>query len=375
MPIVIIASLIAFQVLLIFVHLAVYATMSAAFGIGGTAFQWLFIILAITFITSSVIVHWSRNRLAQWYYAFAAYWFGLVHFLFMGGVAFFIIENILNFYVVYVDPALIGGICYSVFFLIHLYGTWNSGRARVVRITMPLSSSSVRLPEYWRNHPLVFISDIHLGAIRGAAFTSKIVDKINAVEPAAVVIGGDLYDGVKCDAEAVIAPLRNLKTKKGVYYITGNHEYYGEFERYMAAIRDVGITILDNETVDVEGIRFTGVSFRETHKREDFQNMLGRMGITGGASATATTPTILVKHEPDNLDVAEQAGFSAGFFGHTHQGQIWPLSIITRQMYQGFDYGLKAFKKMQVYTSSGVGTWGPPLRIGTKSEIIVVQFV
>ena len=237
----------------------------------------------------------------------------------MGGVAFFVAENIFNAYTVYVNPALIGAICFGVFFLIHLYGTWNSGRARIIRIQMPLPN----IPEYWRNQTIVFISDVHLGAIRGAGFMEKIVKKINAIAPSAVFIGGDLYDGVKCDAEAIVAPLRSLQVPHGVHYITGNHEFYGEFDRCMNAIRAVQVHILNNKTIEIEGIRFAGVAFRETHKREDFAGVLKKMGMTGIAS---TLPTILIKHEPDNLDIAEQAGFSGGFFGHTHQGQIWPLS-------------------------------------------------
>lgn len=113
MPIVLVVSLVLFQILLVFVHLAVYATMSAAFGFDNPLLQFIFILLGITFITGSVLVRFSRNRLAQWYYAFAAYWFGLVHFLFIGGFAFFIIENIFNAFLIYISPALIGGICFG----------------------------------------------------------------------------------------------------------------------------------------------------------------------------------------------------------------------------------------------------------------------
>lgn len=234
-----------------------------------------------------------------------------------------------------------------------------------MRIEVPVQN----LPEYWRNHILVFVSDLHLGAIRGTAFAEKIVSTINDLAPSAVLIGGDLYDGVKCDAEKLIEPFLKLTTPHGMYYVTGNHEFYGEFERYMAAIATAGITVLKNETVAIEGMQFTGIDYRDVHKREDFAKVLETITLQPGA------PNILIKHEPDNLDLAAQKGFSAGFFGHTHQGQIYPLMYITRRMYGDFDYGLKRLNAMWAYTSSGVGTWGPPLRLGTKSEIIVVKFV
>jgi len=365
MPLIFIPTLIVFQILLLIVHLTVYATASAAFGLNSRVLWWFLAFLSLTFVPASVLVYWSRNRIAQWYYAFAAHWFGLVHFLFMGGVAFFFFLVMGNVFGWRVNLPLAGGICFGIFFLLHLYGTWNSGRARVVRVTVPLQN----IPEYWRDHSLVFISDIHLGAIRGAGFVKKIVEKINAVTPAAVMIGGDLYDGVKCDAEALVAPLRDLVTAHGTYYVTGNHEFYGEFGRSVAAITAAGVTILKNETVAIEGMQFTGVDYRDVHKRDDFIKVLD------GIALQKNMPSILIKHEPDNLDIAEQKGFSAGFFGHTHQGQIYPLMHITRKIYHGFDYGLRRFKKMWVYTSSGVGTWGPPLRLGTKSEIVVVRFV
>ena len=86
-------------------------------------------------------------------------------------------------------------------------------------------------------------------------------------------------------------------------------------------------------------------------------------------------PSILLKHEPSDLDVAEAAGVSLDLSGHTHHGQIFPLMFFTWQIYKGFDYGLKRIGAMQVFTSSGVGTWGPPLRLGTKSEIVEIEFV
>jgi uncharacterized protein len=365
MPAIFIATLVTFQVLLIFVHLTVYATLSAAFGFDGMAMRVIFILLSLTFVASSLIVRWSRNRLAQWFYTFAGYWFGLVHFLFAGGVIFFFTLVIANAFQWSISPAIVGEIWFGFFFLLHLYGTWNSWRAEITRVSISIPN----MPEFWKRHQLVFISDIHLGAVRGAKFMRKIVSRIQALNPALVLIGGDLYDGVKCDAEAVIEPLRDLKPIHGVHYITGNHEFYGELERYLAAIRGMGVHILKNEKVEIEGLQIVGVDYHDTHKRENFMAHLSDIPLDGNK------PSILIKHEPDNLDVAEQKGFSAGFFGHTHRGQIFPLSYITKRMYHGFDYGLKQFKKMWMYTSSGVGTWGPPLRLGTRSEVVLVTFV
>lgn len=364
MAAILIVSLIVFQILLVIVHLTVYATAAVAFNIGGFWTETLFVVLALTFTTASLLVHYTKNRIAQWYYRFSAYWFGLIHFLFVGAVAFFVILNVFNWFMAYVNPAFVGGICFGILFLIHLYGTWNSGRAEILHITIPLKD----LPEQWKNKTVVFVSDIHLGAVRGAAFSKKVAEKINSLNPEMVLVGGDVYDGVECDAELVVEPFKALKPPKGFYYITGNHEYYGNIERYLNAIRGAGMRIVKNEVVDIDGVQLVGVDYKDTHRREDLLRVLGAMAVD------RAKPSIFLKHEPDHLETTEAAGFSVGFFGHTHQGQIYPLNYITRQMYSGFDYGLKKFGNMAVYTSSGVGTWGPPLRLGTKSEIIAILF-
>jgi predicted MPP superfamily phosphohydrolase len=366
MPIAFIGSLIVFQILLIFVHLAVYATIAAAFGIGGTWVKILFILLAFTFIAASIVTHYAKGKIVDWWYTFSAYWFGLVHFLFAGAVLFYFTLNIFYHENVYVSPALVGGIYFGIFFLIHLYGTKKSWGREVTNIKVTLAST----PAAWKGKKIVFVSDVHLGNVRGAKFMASIVKKIQAIGPEAVFIGGDLFDGNQCDEEKVIAPLKNLHTPNGVYFISGNHEYYlPDVQHAFAAIRATGVTILNNEKITINSMDFVGVDYQSVNHADIFQKTLD------GIQIDRTKPTVLIKHEPNDLDVAEKAGFALAFFGHTHQGQIWPLSLFTRQIYKGFDYGLKPHGTMQVYTSSGVGTWGPPLRLGTKSEIVVVEFV
>jgi predicted MPP superfamily phosphohydrolase len=366
MPLAIALSLIAYEILYVFVHLAVYGVLVAAFGIGGTWLKVIFILLAFSFTAATLLSFRFQGRFITWFYIFSAYWFGLINFLFMGAVTWFIIENIFNHYNVWVSPALIGAITFGAAFLIHLYGTWNAERAGITRISVSLPN----LPAAWRGRKIVFVSDVHLGNVHRVKFAAKVVRKISALKPEAVFIGGDMFDGGACDPDALVAPFRDLHAPKGVYFISGNHEFYvRNFETAFEAIRRTGIRILNNEKIDIDGVEIVGVDYLAVHKKEDFAATLAKIGIDRSKT------NILLKHEPDNLPVAESAGITMGFFGHTHQGQIFPLSIITRQMYNGFDYGLKQHGTMKVYTSSGVGTWGPPLRLGTKSEIVLVEFL
>lgn len=370
MKIAIVASLIIFQVLLAVVSLALYGTLAVAFGIGGPLVETIFVILSITFLSASLLSHWYRGKWIAWYYTAAAYWFGLVNFLFVGVVAFYLIANVLYARDIYVSPALIAGVSLGALFLVHCYGTWTSGRAAIKRVRIALAN----LPADWRGKKIVFLSDVHFGNVRGRKFAEEIVRRIRALAPDMVVIGGDLYDGVACDERALIEPFRALGgpggASKGVYFVTGNHEYFLPHpESALAAIRNAGIRILNDEKTEVDGLVLAGVDDQAAHKNENFKKILGKLNLRDDSK---NKPVILIKHEPSNLETAWDAGISLVLSGHTHHGQIFPLNFFTHQIYREFDYGLKHRDGMQVYTSSGVGTWGPPLRLGTKSEIVLI---
>lgn len=371
MPIVVIAPFIIFEVLLVIVHLAVYATLVVAFGTGTLWLKILFIVLALTFVSAAALAHFYKGALVDRYYQFSAYWFGLVHFLFGGAVVFYFTLDLFYAHDVYVSPALVGGICFGVMFLIHLYGTIQSQRPKVTRVVISFAHLSGFRANFWKGKKIVFVSDFQLGNIYRKKFTARVAAKINALDPYAVLIGGDLYDGVVCDEEKLIAPLRALHPPGGMYFITGNHEYYlPDVPHTMAAIRATGITVLDDRKIDLGGgIELIGVDYRSAHKRDDFKNALARIGVDRARSS------ILLKHEPTDLDVAADAGISLDLSGHTHHGQIFPLMFFTWQIYKGFDYGLKRLGAMQIFTSSGAGTWGPPLRLGTKSEIVLIELI
>lgn len=370
MPIVLVATFIVFEALLIIVHLAVYATLTAAFGIGSPWLAGLFVFLALTFVSASVLSHFRKGPIVDWYYRFAAYWFGLVHFLFVGAVIFYFAIVVCYAHGIYVSPALVGGLAFGICFLLHLYGTIHSQRPKITRVAVSFSSIPGFRAEFWKGKKLVLVTDFQLGNIYRQNFTARVVRKINALNPYAVLIGGDLYDGVVCDEAKLIEPLRELRAPGGTYYITGNHEYYlPNIARAIAAVRAAGIAVLDDKKVDLGGIDLIGVDYRSVHKKGDFKRIVEHLGVS------RARPSILLKHEPIDLDIAAAAGISLNLSGHTHSGQIFPLRLFTWQVYHGFDYGLKRLGNMQVFTSSGVGTWGPPLRLGTRSEIVAIELV
>jgi predicted MPP superfamily phosphohydrolase len=126
--------------------------------------------------------------------------------------------------------------------------------------------------------------------------------------------------------------------------------------------------VLQDEMVEIDGLQLIGVDYHNASNATRFKDLLSKLAIN------PIKASILLKHEPKDLNIAQAAGISFQISGHTHDAQMWPLNYIGQFVHSGFAYGFKRFKDMQVYTSSGTGTWGPPMRVGTDSEIVFLTF-
>ena len=162
--------------------------------------------------------------------------------------------------------------------------------------------------------------------------------------------------------------VNKIKSELGIYFITGNHEEFGDNSKFISAVNSAGIKVLDNKLVSVDKMQVIGLDYNDSINRDDYEK------IISGLNIDKNKPSILLKHEPSNLDIANAAGISLQISGHTHRAQMWPLEYIAKLVYKGYSYGLKNYLNMQVYISSGVGTWGPPMRVGTNSEIVFFTF-
>jgi uncharacterized protein len=153
-----------------------------------------------------------------------------------------------------------------------------------------------------------------------------------------------------------------------VYFVAGNHEQFGEDSKYLHAVKAAGVRVLHNEKVEADGLQIVGVPYRNATRGEHLASALESVKIDRDRAS------ILLLHAPDHPEIAEAAGVSLQLSGHTHLGQFVPWSWFARKIYRQFVYGLSRIGKMQVFTSSGAGTWGPPLRLGSNPEIVVLQF-
>ena len=328
------------------------------------------LILAFSFVAASLLSFRFSNFAVRLVYWLAAIELGLLNFFFWASLLIRIAWLALRFthLAIYPDPIIIRPLLVDIFFgiaaLIGLYGLVNARIIRIRRIEVQLPN----LPAAWRGRRAVLFNDLHLGPINGAQFCRRVVAKAQAFEPDVVFLPGDVFDGTKGNLDRLVAPLKQLSPPLGIYFSTGNHEEFTDPTQYIEAITRVGIRVLGNKLVTVDGVQVAGVFYR------DSSSPLRMKAALDGMHLDRERPAILLNHAPARLPTVEQAGFNLQLSGHTHGGQFLPFTWITRSIYGRFTSGLHRFGVLQVCTSTGAGTWGPPLRVGTGAEVVFITF-
>jgi len=356
------------QGIIFLTHWFLYLTLARFLNISDPAILlWLKIILGVlslTFVSASLLANVSDNILARAYYSAAAFWLGALMYLFFAALLVRLGAVLAQYLSVPLNTKLLAEILFILALAVSIYGTVNAGFVRITRLNIALPN----LPAAWQGKTAVWISDVHLGEVRHADFAQKVAGLIRQLRPDIVFIGGDLYDGTAVDLPKVTAPLANLGAPLGTYFITGNHEEFDGKEKFLAAVRQADIRILNNEMVDINGLQIIGVDYQDTSNTQKFKSILEGINFNRGQAA------ILLKHAPTDIPVARAAGISLQISGHAHAGQLWPIGLISNLIYKGYIYGLKSAGKFLIYTSSGTGTWGPPLRVGAIPEIVLIKF-
>jgi hypothetical protein len=322
-------------------------------------------LLSVSLVLTSFVAFRYSNLLVRCLYTAAASWLGIFYLFILASILSWIYCGLAKLFHLPLDQKILIQILIGLALLASLYGFINAGLTRTTRINVQLP----HLPGSWKGKTAVWVSDTHLGQVRNYRFAQQIAAKVKSLHPDIVFIGGDLYDGVAVDLDKTIEPFSKISAPFGTYFITGNHEEFFDNTPYLQAVRRAGIHVLYNEKVDLDGLQIIGVDYRDSRGEEDFRRILQRMRID------PHRPSILLKHTPLHLQVAREQGISFQLSGHTHQGQVFLFRFITSKVYLGYDYGLKWFGDLLVYTSSGAGTWGPPMRIDTKPEIVVITFL
>ena len=356
------------QSILFLAHWVVYETWAGFWGVldpsGISRVQAALALLSVSFVAASLLAFRYSHPVVQFVYRTAAVWLGVLNFCFLAACCCRIAYPLAKLFGLSWGRPAIAGTLFAVAILASVYGIINSWWMRVKRITVKLPHT----PQSWRGRVAALVSDTHLGHVRTYAFSRRIVSLLQRLGPDVVFIAGDLYDGTKADLERLVAPWKGLSTPFGAYFVTGNHEEFSDSTKYLHAIRRSGVCVLNNEKVTIEGLQIIGVLYRDSGNAERFRSILHRAAVDRGRAS------ILLAHAPHQLRIAEEDGISLQLSGHTHGGQLFPFTWVASRLYGPYAYGLKQFGNMTVYTSSGAGTWGPPMRVGTRPEIVLIRF-
>ena len=246
-------------------------------------------------------------------------------------------------------------------------GAVSAYRPEITRVTVPLA----KLPAHMSGTKIVQLSDIHVGPTIGRAYIEELVEMVNALSPDIIAITGDLVDGTVAALASQVEPLKHLRAKHGVFFVTGNHEYYSGAVAWTAHLATLGIRVLRNERVAIDGIDLAGVDDYRAggmavgHRHDPDAALAGR---------DPSREVILLAHQPKSLKDAVRHGVGLQLSGHTHGGQIFPWRYLVL-LDQPLVDGLHKIAETWVYVSRGTGYWGPPMRVGAASEVTEITLV
>jgi len=225
----------------------------------------------------------------------------------------------------------------------------------------------------FRTLNIAMASDIHLGTVTGSRRLEKVVGRLNALEPDIVLLPGDIVDESvsRAEEEKMISCLRSIHAPLGVFSVSGNHEVYGGLEKNLEYLRRGGVRVLQDEAVLVDEAfvlagRKDPTILQSKERRMPIREILEKTG------ADPKLPIILLDHQPVRLMEAVDAGIDLQLSGHTHAGQLFPLNLINKKIWEKY-WGYLRKEKTQYYISCGVGTWGPPVRTGSIPEIVRIK--
>jgi len=220
----------------------------------------------------------------------------------------------------------------------------------------------IRTKRIRRNLRIVHLSDFHLGPIHGATYFARVIRRVKALRPDLVLITGDLLDSTERSTSVSFAVLNELDVP--VFLTTGNHEHYIGLEEVSKILKKYNIRILRNEAIETNDIQIVGID--NTASRRHFVSILEKIDMNPNKF------TVLMHHQPIALEDANKRGVDLMLAGHTHGGQVFMFTLIVRLFWK-YSNGLYRYRDTYLNTSSGTGTWGPPLRLGSFNEITLIK--
>ncbi len=361
------------QSILFLGHWFLYLTLAFFFGApaSSAAVKIALALLSVSFVLASLLAWRSHQPLVRVWYTISAVWLGLASYVLWAALLCWIVYGASRLFALGWPPRSIAMTLFGAAVLVGTYGVINAAWLRVTRVRIALPN----LPEQWRGRVAALVSDTHLGHVRNGRFIRHLVQLLARLKPDIVFLAGDLYDGTAGDFEKLAAPWVELTTPHsppavphGVYYIAGNHEEFYRESEFHAPLVAAGVRELNNEKVEVDGLQVVGIHYGDATHPDAYRALLRKAAIDPGRAS------VLLLHAPYHMEIAEAEGISLQLSGHTHGGQFFPYTWIAGRVWGKFIHGLERWGRLQVYTNYGAGTWGPPMRVGTFPEIVLITF-
>ncbi len=264
------------------------------------------------------------------------------------------------------------------------YGVIRARSLKIEKIRVPIKD----LPDALSGFTIAQVTDIHIGPTLRRGFAEEIVNKVNNLNPDLIAVTGDVVDGSVNQLRSHTEPFADFRAKHGVFFVTGNHEYYSGALAWISEFRKLGFQVLLNEHVVIRhapnaslmiaGVTdYRGEEFFDDHRSDPALARQRRRVISKGGRETAEPvhAKVLLAHQPRSIHDAAMAGFDLQISGHTHGGQFFPGPFLVR-LQQPYVKGLHLHEnKTWIYVSRGTGYWGPPLRVGADPEITLIELV
>jgi predicted MPP superfamily phosphohydrolase len=333
------------------VNYAIFYGTYALFGVEpGLGFYTLLVIAAVSYPLAAMIERVVSNDYTRIFYTAASSWMGISFYVLTFMAIYWIISIFIK-----IPGEVAGIIIIGLSAILSGYSLLNSGRIDIKNVKIPLTGleSEIRA---------VQLSDIHIGSIRNSEYLEKVVEKTNEINPEVVLITGDMVDGSARLHTHTFNAINQLKAP--VFFIMGNHETYEGLDEVLRVLKDVKMKILRDQMVEFNGIQIIGVEY--SFERNHMKNVLSKIGID------PSKPSIVLYHTPTELEATSDAGVGLQLSGHTHAGQMLPFNYLVRLMFK-YMKGIYKYKDTYLYVSPGTGTWGPPMRLGSRCEITIVD--
>lgn len=317
----------------------------------GVVFYLLLFFLSFSYPLTVFFERYKPMFVTRLFYMIASIWIGIAFF----SVFVFLIYKFINIFFT-IKPQLGSAIVLSFILIISIIALINGRKLKINSLDIPIKGLKKEIK-------IVHLSDLHIGAIHRKKYLEKVIQETNSLNPDVVVITGDLVDSSTVIKNGILSSINNINCP--VYFVVGNHDIYEGLDHLLPILKKTKMKVLRDRISKFKGINFIGIDYSDFKK--EISEKLDKMKID------KNEVNVLLYHAPVfKLRELEKKGINLHLAGHTHNGQIFPFSLLIRLMYN-YPRGLYQSKDSSIFVSSGTGTWGPPMRLGSFNEISLIN--